>query len=342
MDLQSANRKLVCGENLSRSEMQDVMSLIMHGEATPAQIGAFLTALMIKGESVEEIVGAATIMRDLAAKVETNTDKIVDTVGTGGDGAKLFNVSTASALVACAAGAYVAKHGNRAATGNSGSADVLEAAGVNIAITPEQVGQCVDRVGIGFMFAPTHHAATRHAIGPRREIGIRTIFNLLGPLTNPADARYQLVGVFDQKWVVPIAEVFAALGSVHTIVVCSDDGTDEISLATGTEAAELKDGKVERFRIEPESFGIDRVSMESITVRDSAHSLALIQDALGGNSGPAYDMVAINSGATLYAADMADSIAAGVDLAREVLNSGKALDKLGELAKLTSSFKEES
>lgn len=341
MDLQSANRKLVCGESLSRSEMQDVMSLIMHGEATPAQIGAFLTALMIKGETVEEIVGAATIMRDLAAKVETKTDKIVDTVGTGGDGAKLFNVSTASALVACAAGAFVAKHGNRAATGNSGSADVLEAAGVDIAITPEQVGQCVDQVGIGFMFAPTHHAATRHAIGPRREIGIRTIFNLLGPLTNPANAKYQLVGVFDQKWVVPIAEVFAALGSVHTVVVCSDDGTDEISLATGTEAAELKDGKVTRFRIEPESFGIDRVSMESITVRDSAHSLALIQDALGGNPGPAYDMVALNSGATLYAADMADSIAAGVDLAREVLNSGKALDKLGELAKLTSSFKEE-
>ena len=342
MDLQSANRKLVGGENLSRSEMQDVMSLIMHGEATPAQIGSFLTALMIKGETVEEIVGAATIMRDLAAKVETNSEKIVDTVGTGGDGAKLFNVSTASALVACAAGANVAKHGNRAATGNSGSADVLEAAGVNIEITPEQVGQCIDEVGIGFMFAPTHHAATRHAIGPRREIGIRTIFNLLGPLTNPADAKFQLVGVFDQKWVVPIAEVFAALGSVHTVVVCSDDGTDEISLAAGTAAAELKDGKVERFRIEPESFGIDRVSMESITVQDSAHSLQLIRDALSGTSGPAYDMVALNAGATLYAADMASSIADGVDLAREVLNSGKALDKLGELAKLTSSFKEDS
>ena len=342
MDLQSANRKLVSGENLSRSEMQDVMSLIMHGEATPAQIGAFLTALMIKGETVEEIVGAATIMRDLAAGVETKSEKIVDTVGTGGDGAKLFNVSTASALVASAAGASVAKHGNRAATGNSGSADVLEAAGVNIAISPQQVGQCIDQVGIGFMFAPTHHAATRHAIGPRREIGIRTIFNLLGPLTNPANAKYQLVGVFDQKWVVPIAEVFAALGSVHTLVVCSDDGTDEISLATGTEAAELKGGKVERFRIEPESFGIKPISMESIIVRDSAHSLELIQQALRGEPGPAYDMVALNSGATLYAADMADSIAAGVDLAREVLNSGKALDKLSDLAKLTSSFQEES
>lgn len=342
MDLQSANRKLVAGHDLTREEMQDVMGLIMHGEATPAQIGAFLTALMIKGETVEEIVGAATIMRDLAAKVETRAVRIVDTVGTGGDGAKLFNVSTASALVACAAGAHVAKHGNRAATGNSGSADVLEAAGVNIAISPNQVGQCIDQVGIGFMFAPTHHAATRHAIGPRREIGVRTIFNLLGPLTNPASAKYQLVGVFDRKWVRPIAEVFAALGSIHTVVVCSDDGTDEISLAANTEVSELKDGKINDFQIEPEEFGLTKVSMEALTVRDSAHSLELIKQALGGSPGLAYDMVALNAGATIYAADLADSISAGVELARDVLKSGKALDKLSELAKLTSSFKEDS
>ncbi|MGB5706978.1 MAG: anthranilate phosphoribosyltransferase [Arenicellales bacterium] len=342
MDLQSANRKLVAGHDLTREEMQDVMSLIMHGEATPAQIGAFLTALMIKGETVEEIVGAATIMRDLAAKVETRLAHIVDTVGTGGDGAKLFNVSTASALVACAAGAHVAKHGNRAATGNSGSADVLEAAGVNIAISPNQVGQCIDQVGIGFMFAPTHHAATRHAIGPRREIGVRTIFNLLGPLTNPASAKYQLVGVFDRKWVRPIAEVFAALGSIHTVVVCSDDGTDEISLAASTEVSELKDGKIYDFQIEPEDFGLKKVSMEALTVRDSAHSLELIKEALGGSPGLAYDMVALNAGATIYAADLAESVSAGVALARDVLNSGKALDKLSELAKLTSSFKEDS
>lgn len=342
MDLQSANRKLVAGHDLTREEMQDVMSLIMHGEATPAQIGAFLTALMIKGETVEEIVGAATIMRDLAAKVETRVAHIVDTVGTGGDGAKLFNVSTASALVACAAGAHVAKHGNRAATGNSGSADVLEAAGVNIAISPNQVGQCIDQVGIGFMFAPTHHAATRHAIGPRREIGVRTIFNLLGPLTNPASAKYQLVGVFDRKWVRPIAEVFAALGSIHTVVVCSDDGTDEISLAASTEVSELKGGKIYDFQIEPEDFGLKKVSMEALTVRDSAHSLELIKEALGGSPGLAYDMVALNAGATIYAADLADSVSAGVALARDVLNSGKALDKLSELAKLTSSFKEDS
>ncbi len=342
MDLPSAIRQLAAGQDLSRQEMQDVMSLIMHGEATPAQIGAFLTALMIKGETVEEIVGAATIMRDLAAKVETQSDAIVDTVGTGGDGAKLFNVSTASAFVTSAAGAKVAKHGNRAATGTSGSADALEAAGVNIAITPAQVASCIDQVGIGFMFAPTHHAATRHAIGPRREIGVRTIFNLLGPLTNPAGARYQLVGVFDQKWVRSLAEVFGAMGSEHTLVVCSDDGTDEISLATETEVAEYRHGEITTYRIGPEQFGIERQSLEAITVRDAAHSLALINEALAGTPGAAFDMVALNAGATIYAADMADSLMAGVDRAREVLTSGAALTRLQQLAAFSSGLEEEN
>lgn len=342
MDLPTSIRQLAAGQDLSRQEMQDVMSLIMHGEATPSQIGAFLTALMVKGETVEEIVGAATIMRDLAARVETGAERIVDTVGTGGDGARLFNVSTASALVACAAGAVVAKHGNRAATGNSGSADVLEAAGVNIDITPEQVGRCIDEVGIGFMFAPTHHAATRHAIGPRREIGIRTVFNLLGPLTNPAGAEYQLVGVFDQKWVRPVAEVFAALGSLHTLVICSDDGTDEISLAAGTEAAEFHKGEITTYRIEPEDFGIQRQPLDPIVVRDAEHSLALIGEALSGDPGPAFEMVALNAGATLYAADLEDSIAAGVDRARDVMKSGRAMAKLRQLAEFSSQFKGDS
>ena len=341
MDLPAAIRRLAAGQDLTRPEMQDVMSLIMHGEATPAQIGAFLTALMIKGETVEEIVGAATIMRDLAARVETQSTDIVDTVGTGGDGAKLFNVSTASALVTSAAGARVAKHGNRAATGTSGSADALEAAGVNIAISPSQVARCIDEVGIGFMFAPTHHAATRHAIGPRREIGVRTIFNLLGPLTNPAGARYQLVGVFDQKWVRPMAEVFGAMGSEHTLVVCSDDGTDEISLAAETEVAEYRNGEITDYRIAPEQFGIERQSLEAITVRDAAHSLALINEALGGTPGAAFDMVALNAGATIYAADLADSLAAGVDRAREVLSSGEALARLQQLAAFSSNLEEE-
>ena len=342
MDLPSANRRLAAGQDLTRDEMQDVMGLIMHGEATPAQIGAFLTALMIKGESVDEIVGAATMMRSLAARVEPRADRIVDTVGTGGDGAKLFNVSTACALVASAAGAVVAKHGNRAATGTSGSADALEAAGVNIAITPTQVAQCIDAVGIGFMFAPTHHAATRHAIGPRREIGIRTIFNLLGPLTNPAGARFQLVGVFDQRWLQPIAEVFSALGSVHTLVVCSDDGTDEISLAADTAVVELKDGEISSYRISPVDFGIEKQPLDTIIVRDAAHSLALIEEALSGTAGPAFDMVALNAGATLYAADIAESISTGIEHARQVMQSGKAMAKLQQLAEFTAQFKENS
>jgi anthranilate phosphoribosyltransferase len=318
--------------------MKSVMTLIMSGEATDAQIGAFLTALMVKGETVDEIVGAATIMRELSAKVETRSDKIVDSVGTGGDGAKLFNVSTASALVASAAGASVAKHGNRAATGNSGSADVLEAAGVNIAITPQQVGQCVDQCGVGFMFAPAHHSAMRYAIGPRKEIGIRTIFNLLGPLTNPANAGYQLVGVFSQHWVRPLAEVFAEMGSTHTLVVSSDDGLDEISIAADTSVAEFKNGSFFEYRISPEQFGIAKTSLESIVVTDSGQSLDMIKIALGGEPGAAYDMLALNAGATIYAGDLADSLEQGVQRAREVLDSGKGLEKLAQLVKMSSSF----
>ncbi len=338
MNLQTATRQVSAGNDLTRDEMQSVMRLIMNGEATPAQIGAFLTALMIKGESVEEIVGAAVIMRELVAAVETDANKVADSVGTGGDGARLFNVSTASALVAAAGGAVMAKHGNRAATGNSGSADVLEAAGVNIAISPQQVGQCINQCGIGFMFAPTHHAATRHVIAPRREIGIRTIFNLLGPLTNPAAAQYQLVGVFSKQWVRPLAEVFAELGSVHTVVVCSDDHLDEISIAAGTQVAEYRDGEIHEYRIEPEQFGIAKTSLDGLIVADAQMSLELIRTALGGVAGAAFDMVALNAGATIYAADIRDSLAAGVNLAREILASGIALEKLEQLAEYTSAF----
>ncbi len=341
MDLPTATRQLVAGKNLSRDAMQAVMRLLMHGEASAAQMGAFLTALTIKGETVEEIVGAAVIMRELAAKVEVSADKIVDSVGTGGDGAKLFNVSTASALVAATAGATVAKHGNRAATGNSGSADVLEAAGVNIALSPQQVGQCIAECGLGFMFAPTHHAATRHVIAPRREIGIRTIFNLLGPLTNPAAAQYQLVGVFAQRWLRPLAQVFAELGSVHTLVVCSDDGLDEISIAAATQVAEYRNGEIHEYRIKPQQFGIAKTELRSLVVADADASLKLMRAALGGTEGAALDMVALNAGATIYAADLSDSLAAGVTRAREVLHSGAALEKLNHLAKFSSSLTEQ-
>ena len=338
MNIQEATRALSKGQDLSGDEMGDIMRIIMQGDATPAQIGAVLTALHIKGETVEELTGAARVMRELAARVKVQSAQVADTVGTGGDGAGLFNVSTAAALVATAAGATMAKHGNRAATGKSGSADVLEAAGVNIALSPEQVGRTIDSVGIGFMFAPTHHGATRHAVGPRREIGIRTLFNLLGPLTNPAAAKWQLVGVFDQAWVHPLAEVFANLGSVHTLVVCSDDGLDEISIAADTAVTELHNGRIEDYRLSPEQFGITRQSLEGLVVQDAQQSLQMIRSALTGEAGPAADMVAVNAGATIYAADLAESLEQGVARAREVLQSKVAYTKLEELAAFTRQF----
>ena len=336
LDLPSANRQVAAGNDLTREEMQSVMRQIMSGEATDAQIGAFLTALMIKGETVEEITGAATIMRELSAAVNCRAEPIVDCVGTGGDRARLFNVSTASALVAACAGAHMAKHGNRAATGNSGSADVLEAAGVDITISPEGVAHCIDTCGVGFMFAPTHHSAMRFAIGPRKEIGVRTIFNFLGPLTNPAGATYQLAGVFSQDWVEPLARVFAELGSVHTLVVSSADGLDEISIAAPTRVAEYREGEFSAYEITPEQFGIERQELDRVVIDSPRHSLEMIRGALGGETGPAADMVALNAGATIYAGDLAPSLAEGIDRARDILVSGAGLGKLEELVRVSN------
>ena len=324
MDMHSAIRSVARSVDLDREQMNSVMRIVMQGDATPAQIGAFLAALHIKGETVDELTAAAIVMREFAAAVSVRSDKVVDTVGTGGDAAGLFNVSTAAALVAAAAGITVAKHGNRAATGKSGSADVLEAAGVRIDLTPDQVGETIDHVGIGFMFAPTHHGATRHAVGPRREIGVRTIFNLLGPLTNPAAARWQLVGGDEQRWLRPLAEVFGNLGSIHTLVVSSSDGLDEISIGDSTPVCEFYKGELTEFVISPEDYGIERQALSSIKVESASESLALIRGALSGEKGPAYDMVALNAGATLYAADVVNSGGGGVDqavrcLMREVL-----------------------
>ena len=338
MDMHSAIRSVARGVDLDREQMNSVMRVVMQGDATPAQIGAFLTALHIKGETVDELTAAAIVMREFAAAVSVRSDKVVDTVGTGGDAAGLFNVSTACALVAAAAGITVAKHGNRAATGKSGSADVLEAAGVDIGLTADQVGETIDHVGIGFMFAPTHHGATRHAVGPRREIGIRTIFNLLGPLTNPAAARWQLVGVYEQRWLRPLAEVFGNLGSIHTLVVSSSDGLDEISIADSTPVCEFYKGELSEFVISPEDYGIERQELSSIKVESASESLALIRGALSGEKGPAYDMVALNAGATLYAADVVISVGDGVDRARAVLDAGDAVTKLEELAAYTQRF----
>jgi len=338
MDMHSAIRSVARGLDLDQEQMNSVMRIVMQGDATPAQIGAFLTALHIKGETVDELTAAAIVMREFAAAVSVRSDKVVDTVGTGGDAAGLFNVSTACALVAAAAGITVAKHGNRAATGKSGSADVLEAAGVDIGLTADQVGETIDHVGIGFMFAPTHHGATRHAVGPRREIGIRTIFNLLGPLTNPAAARWQLVGVYEQRWLRPLAEVFGNLGSIHTLVVSSFDGLDEISIADSTPVCEFYKGELSEFVISPEDYGIERQELSSIKVENASESLSLIRGALSGEKGPAYDMVALNAGATLYAADVVISVGDGVDRARAVLDAGDAVTKLEELAAYTQRF----
>jgi len=338
--MHDAIRAMCQPRDLETSEMQDVMRIIMDGSATPAQIGAFLAALHIKGETVDELTGAAKVMRDYAAKVEISADKVVDTVGTGGDAAGLFNVSTAAAFVAAAGGAVMAKHGNRAATGKSGSADVLETAGVNITLSPGNVARTIEAVGIGFMFAPTHHGATRHAVGPRREIGVRSIFNLLGPLTNPAAARWQLVGVYEERWVRPLAESFGNLGSVHTLVVHAEDGLDEISIAVPTRVSEYKDGNIIDFTIKPDDFGLIPQSLDAIRVDSAEQSLELIRQALSGNSGPAYDMVMLNAGATLYAADLAPSLTEGVIEARAILDSCAALEKLEEMAAYTQQFEE--
>ena len=280
MNMSEAIARVVVGENLSQDEMTEIMELIMTGEATASQIGGFLVGLQIKGETVDEISGAASVMRELAIKVEVDTSGLLDTCGTGGSGSNKFNISTASAFVASAAGARVAKHGNRGASSNSGSADFLEEAGANIVLQPYQVARCIDNIGVGFLFAVSHHSAMKHAVGARRELAVRTIFNLLGPLTNPAGAKRQLLGVFDQKWLTVMAAVLENLGSEHVMVVHSEDGLDEISIAAPTNVSELKNGSVTNYKITPEQFGFERGSLESLKVKNSEESLSLVYSAL--------------------------------------------------------------
>jgi anthranilate phosphoribosyltransferase len=337
MDMQAAIRTVTERRDLSRDEMQSVMRTIMTGEATPAQIGGFLIGLRMKGETIDEITAAATVMRELATKVVVSGEHVVDIVGTGGDASHTFNISTASCFVVAAAGGKVAKHGNRSVSSKSGSADLLEAAGVNLDLAPEQVTNCVDQVGVGFMFAPRHHGAMKHAIGPRKEMGVRTIFNVLGPLTNPAGAPNQLLGVFSRDLVEPLAHVLANLGSNHVLVVHSDDGMDEISIGAPTYVAELKDGEVSTYTIQPEDFGLQRGDLASLKVEDAAQSLAVIQGVLENQPGPARDIVQLNAGAALYAADLADSLAAGVTKAGKILASGAARAKLDELVRVSNS-----
>ncbi|HSX70250.1 MAG TPA: anthranilate phosphoribosyltransferase [Pseudomonas sp.] len=346
MDIKEALNRVVNQLDLSTAEMQDVMRLIMTGQCTDAQIGAFLMGMRMKSETIDEIVGAATVMRELAAPVSINAERLVDTCGTGGDGMNVFNVSTAAAFVVAAAGGRVAKHGNRAVSGKSGSADLLEAAGVYLNLKPEQVARCVESVGVGFMFAPAHHGAMKHAIGPRRELGLRTIFNMLGPMTNPAGVRHQVIGVFSQALCRPMAEVLQRLGSKHVLVVHAQDGLDEISLAAPTHVAELKDGVVSEYRIQPEDFGIKSQTLMGLTVEDAEDSLALIRDALGRrkteHGQKAADMIVLNAGAALYAADLATSLKEGVQLAQDALHTGLAWEKLDELVSFTAVFRVEN
>lgn len=342
MDMKDALNRLSTNLDLSRDEMKQVMRIVMNGEATDAQIGALLMGLRLKSETIDEITGATEVMRELVTPVVLDAEPLVDIVGTGGDGANLFNVSSASAFVVAAAGGFVAKHGNRAVSSKSGSADLLEMAGINLDMSPEQVARCVEQIGVGFMFAPAHHGAMKHAIGPRKELGVRTIFNILGPMTNPAGVKRQLIGVFTRELCRPMAEVLQKLGSEHIMVVHSKDGLDEISLASSTHVAELKNGEIHEYDITPEELGIKSQSLLGLSVDTSEESLRLIHAAFGRGhddmAEKARDLIALNAGAAIYIAGLADTLAHGVDMAQDAIGSGLAAGKMSELADFSHCF----
>ncbi|HHJ20224.1 MAG TPA: anthranilate phosphoribosyltransferase [Gammaproteobacteria bacterium] len=338
MTLQDAIQAVIDGQDLTADDMTAVMKLIMTGEATAAQIGGFLVGLRMKGETVDEIAAAASVMRELASPVNIEADHLVDIVGTGGDGAHTFNISTACTFVVAAAGGHVAKHGNRSVSSRSGSADLLEAAGVNLQLTPDQVAACIRDIGVGFMFAPLHHSAMKHAIGPRKEMGVRTIFNILGPLTNPASVPNLLLGVFSQALVEPLAQVLKSLGCQHVMVVHSEDGLDEISIGAATYCAELKGGEITTFTMTPSDFGIPMSSLELIKVESPEQSLSMIQAAFNNESGPALDAIVLNAGAAIYVAGLAPSLADGITRARAVIADGGARQRLAELASRTQAL----
>jgi len=340
MDIRQALALVADRRDLSLEDMKAVMGQIMNGEATDAQIGAFLLGLRLKGETVDEITGAVIVMRELASGVDVNGEHLVDIVGTGGDGANLFNVSTAASFVVAAGGGRVAKHGNRSVSSSSGSADLLETAGVTLGLEPQQVADCIDKVGIGFMFAPAHHSAMRHAIGPRKELGVRTIFNILGPMTNPAGVSRLLIGVYDAALCRPVAEVLNRLGTEHVMVVHSEDGLDEISAAAVSHVAEAKGGVVSEYDISPEDLGLAKTSLEGLEVAGADESLNLIRSALSGAPGDkaerARRVVALNAGAALYVAGIAASLAEGVESAGRLLESGKPWAKIEALVDYTA------
>lgn len=343
MNMQAALARLLERQDLEAGQMQAVMRQIMSGEATPAQIAGLLVALRMKGETPVEIAAAASVMRELSLHVAIDDlrDELVDTCGTGGDAAGLFNVSTAAAIVVAAAGGRVAKHGNRAASGKTGSADVLEAAGVKLDLGPKGVERCIRELGIGFMLAPRFHAATRHAVGPRREMGVRTLFNVIGPLTNPAGARNQVLGVYSADWLRPMAEVLKALGSRHVLVVHGEDGLDEISIGARTQVVELKNGEIKHWHMGPEDVGLPVATLEGLRVNSAQESLAIIQRVFAGETGAAADTIALNAGAALYVGGQARHIQAGVEQARAAIAEGAAQRKLQAFVELSQSLGDE-
>ena len=338
MNINQAIKAVIEKKNLNESDMLDVMNSIMTGQTTDAQIGAFLVGLSMKGETIEEITASAKVMRSLATPVEIKSNKyLVDTCGTGGDGLGLFNISTASAFVVAAAGGKVAKHGNRSISSKSGSADVLESAGVNLNLSPSLISECIAQIGVGFMFAPAHHSAMKHAIGPRKELAVRTIFNVLGPLTNPAKAPNQVMGVYDKNLVEPIANVLKELGSRHVMVVHSDDGLDEFSIADKTYVAELKDGIVSTYSVHPEDFGLTLGDLKDIRADNADASLALITEAFSGRNGTAKNIISLNAGAAIYVSGLTTSLQSGIDRANQVLSDGSSQKKLDEYIKISNS-----
>lgn len=348
--LTTALERILKRIDLTQKEMREVMSIIMEGRCPDAMMGALLVGLNMKSESIDEITASASVMLDFAKKVDLEgCSHLVDIVGTGGDGSNLFNVSTASAFVAAAAGAHVAKHGNRGVSSKSGSSDLLDQAGINLNVTTDQTRQCIESQHIGFLFAPNHHQAMKHAIPIRRQLKVRTIFNILGPLTNPAGVKNSVVGVFTDTLCEPLAYVLKNLGANHVMVVGSKDGLDEISLATSTKVAELKDGEVTVYDIFPEDAGIDSQTLVGLSVDSSRQSLELIISALSGKEDNNYgihpnkvskarDMIALNAGAAIYVAGLASNFANGVNQAQTIIQSGAALKKLNDFAKFTQSF----
>ena len=334
-------QKLIHNHDLTADEMSAAMRCLMTGQMSEAQIGALLTGLTMKGESVEELTAATLVMRNLATKLPTNADHLVDIVGTGGDKKNTFNISTATSFVVAAAGGAVAKHGNRSVSSKSGSADVLETAGMPLDLTPEQVAECIKSLNIGFMFAPAHHQAMKHAINARRALGVRTIFNLLGPLTNPAQAQYHLIGVYDKKWLLPFAQVLQNLGSERAMIVHSADGLDEISITHETFVVELSHREIREYTINPKEFNLSHPNIEALVVDNAQQSLALINSVFDNTPGPARDIVSLNAGAALYITNVADTLKDGIHLAQTALANGAVKKCFHDFIQLSQSKKGE-